>query len=253
MAPNEWTFVATTGKRKERNDNSRRVVRQSAMRNFRQRQRIARVHEYQQSQTQESRTGNVDAGDVQDESNEANNRIRELLAQRQMGNALLGEPGNGLDPFDSTVLQKHHRGAELFLHFLQCSTPLIQPKGPYMRLNAVGTHIAKLALSDPAFLSTALFHAGTHLDGQHGGTWSPATLYHRGETIRQLKAKLENQNESTTDSAIAMVAFLAGTGDVISEETTQRSHNMALRAMIQIRGGRLNLGWKCMVHVRTTC
>jgi hypothetical protein len=118
MPRHEWTFITSTGARRKEDDAARKIVRENAMRNFRHRQRVARVREYQLLQ---ARTDGQDAGTLPGNLDEANERMRHFLVSSGKGNALLGAPGNGLDPFASTVLQNHHDGPLLFCH---CESPV---------------------------------------------------------------------------------------------------------------------------------
>jgi hypothetical protein len=56
-------------------------------------------------------------------------------------------------------------------------------------------------------LSAILYHANVHLNSR-----SSATLFHQGETVRQLALSLEDPTEAARDSNIGTVGLLAATG-----------------------------------------
>jgi hypothetical protein len=83
----------------------------------------------------------------------------------------------------------------------------IQPLGRDVSKNPFSIVFARNALADPIVLSALLYHASVHLNSR-----SAATLFHQGETIRQLAQRLENPTEPASDSIIATVGLLAATG-----------------------------------------
>ena len=65
------------------------------------------------------------------------------------------------------------------------------------------------ALTDPVLFLATLNFAAVHLDILYGRYSSPITLFHKGETIRQINARLQDPSKALTNTTIGAVAMLA--------------------------------------------
>jgi hypothetical protein len=89
---------------------------------------------------------------------------------------------------------------------------MIQPLGINSHLNPVNTQWASHAMSDAALFHGVLFHASVHLESYRVKSWSSATLFHRGETIRLVSERLNDSADVVSDNTIAAVAWVASEG-----------------------------------------
>ena len=65
------------------------------------------------------------------------------------------------------------------------------------------------ALQDPTLFLATLTFAAVHLEIMSGNYQSPRTLFHKGDSIRALNAKLGNREHALSNEAIGAVAMLA--------------------------------------------
>lgn len=118
MPPKSWQFVSVGEGGQNRGDESRRIVRGNAMRDFRRSERLARMRDYQEIQAQSSSGAeHEDAGTYQAHGRYVAQEpvpwdspgVEELVD-------LTGEPGLSFDPFISTVLPDNQDAQRLFSH-----------------------------------------------------------------------------------------------------------------------------------------
>ena len=114
---------------------------------------------------------------------------------------------------------------------------------------------ARNALADPLILSAILYHASVHRN-----RYNAATLFHHGETVRQIAQRLDDPDHTASDSTIAAVALLAATGvspliswhclykvdvykNITGDVSKELVHWDAVQRLIEMRGGLRALGW----------
>jgi hypothetical protein len=61
-------------------------------------------------------------------------------------------------------------------------------------------------------MEAILFHSSVHLDGLHKRPWTPATLNHRGESIRLVNELLQSPDPEISDASIVAVGLLGSSG-----------------------------------------
>jgi hypothetical protein len=118
MPPKTWQFLSTGSDGKLANEDTRRLVRENAMRNFRQSERLARVQEYQHMQMQ-TRSGKQQGHSIGQNQEEETYRDRRSLPPEDTrpGQTFpLNEPGLGVDPFALSQLPDHKWAPRLFAH-----------------------------------------------------------------------------------------------------------------------------------------
>ncbi|KAF2471677.1 uncharacterized protein BDR25DRAFT_342371 [Lindgomyces ingoldianus] len=253
MSSKNWQFVSTNGGGKADDEQSRRIIRENAMRDFRRSERLARMKEFEKQK--QAQSGTEHASTHRDADAMAN-RNREQQAHHDQEVVLRGcfdrsweimslkGPGLGFDPFTSTVLPDHHDSQQLFHHFVHRIAPKLQPVGSNLSRISINYFLARQILEDSGLLSTVLFHAGLHTDALSGKLWSAPTLYHHGETVRILNERLRSPQNAISDSSVAMVGFLAASGNITGDTQSDMAHTQALQDMIRMRGGLSNLGWQ---------
>ena len=140
-----WKFVSTQADKKIDDPVVRKMVRETAMRAFRRRQRLQRVKEYQDMQAGGSQRADVShpLSLVQSESHEVARRDSQASQAFQVsespGRAFEEDseeradtipadiwPGPAFDPFSSTVLYSHHHAPYLFSHCMYVSNVSIR-------------------------------------------------------------------------------------------------------------------------------
>ncbi|OAL49302.1 hypothetical protein IQ07DRAFT_645272 [Pyrenochaeta sp. DS3sAY3a] len=242
MPPKAWCFIPTNGSSKD--EVNQRIVRQTAMREYRRSERLARARKYAEMQAEK---GQRHAGTS--ERLESDRRNREVFTPEPFAPSheiflAIGRGFGSIDPFGSTVLPHRKDASILFSHFVSEIAPKLQPAVSKMNNNIINSIFARTALADPGLLATILFHAGVHSDSLYGRPWSQSTLHYRGETIRILNDRLQSSEEAISDSSVAMVGFLAASGNITGDVAADQLHTIALKRMISLRGGLSSLGWE---------
>ncbi|KAF2114419.1 hypothetical protein BDV96DRAFT_96608 [Lophiotrema nucula] len=239
--PISYHFVSSSGCVKIKDEETRKLVRENAMRAFRKRERLARVQEYQQTQAK-ARESYKDA-EASHDLGWSKSHQEALSTGQSSAIDLIREPGHTFDPFASTVLPERHRGPQLFWHFANELAPKLQPTGK--TFNSVNAYFTLFALSDSGLLSTILFHSGLHLDSfldKTDQSWSRETLHHRGESIKEMSSRLAYEDAAVSDASIAAVGFLSASINITGNVMAESPHRNALQRMIQMRGGLDQLG-----------
>ena len=72
-------------------------------------------------------------------------------------------------------------------------------------------------MTEPAILEATLFYSSVYLDRVRKRKWSVATRYHRENTLHQVDRLMKSPRQETSDTFIAAVGMLAGTGVVKME------------------------------------
>lgn len=110
MPKQKWQFITTTNG-KLNDENTQRIVRETAMRDYRRNERIARMQEFESMQAKGSisqkseETRRQGPGEATDEHN---------VSLANVGAVRLHQPGNRLDPFGSTELPVNVEDQTLF-------------------------------------------------------------------------------------------------------------------------------------------
>lgn len=122
MPPKTWNFIPTYGSSKD--EDNQRIIRQTAMRDYRRTERLARVREYMEVQAEKSQHH---AGTSERQGSEQDQEIS-ALEYSDLSRETTPAPGPGfgfIDPFDSTVLPRRKDAWILFSH-CECD-PYVSP------------------------------------------------------------------------------------------------------------------------------
>lgn len=199
---------------------ARRLVRKTAMKSFRRKERMERVAEYAKSRVTSDSTEDEDV---------------EILGYD------LGQDGTIVkpcpSPSSSMVVPVDENVRKLLHHFVNQIAPQLQALGVTPVRNPIVTSFFPYTMQDPGTAAAVLFHSSIHLDRLQRRSWSPTTLHYQGETIRALQEELTYQDTERRIRCLTMVAFLAAAGNITGDVGADRVHKDALKTMAQMCGG----------------
>lgn len=192
----EWQWVAVGSQGLNKDAQTRKTVRQNAMKAFRRNERLERLRKYKEARIITNSTS----------------KYRDI--QPNPGLDLLGistgkATSHILTPLASSTILSNREAQRLWFHFVNHIAVQLQPVGIRKECNVITTCLIPQALQHPGFTTSILCHAGSHLDALLNRPWTRSTLFYRGELVRYIKDYLSLGKSEPHDSLLSMVSFLA--------------------------------------------
>lgn len=104
----------------------------------------------------------------------------------------------------------------------------VNPEGKWM----------SVALSDPAMLHATLCLVALHKFQTNGIPLGNSYFFHRGEAVRLITSRLDDQATATSDDTIGAIAILSTSDNTVAERAAiQESHLSGLLTLVNLRGG----------------
>lgn len=242
----QWQFVLTTDDGITNSPGTRKMVRKNAMKAFRRNERLARTKAYAQRIAEDKgmqKYGyDLEAGRtyLTTPNRDCLPPDIDLLGIRSQPRDTMADPSLGL-LFSPLYLLPSGGARRLLHHFTNHIIPQLQPLGTLQARDPIGRFFVPRALQSPGILAGMLFHSGVHLDTlQNRSSWTPITLYYRGETIRIIQEDL--LCEKAFVHLLAMVAFLGAAGNITGNVIPDQSHIYALQRLVNMHGGLSSIG-----------